>query len=67
MKDERKRLERENLFKDLDTLVNLSQVSIYITKEKKKGKIKKEIILGLIKKFDITKKEARVAYREFNV
>jgi hypothetical protein len=65
MKGMRSKAEKENRYKDLDILLDIETVGKYIKKCKEKGKDKKQIIALLIKKYEITKKEARVAYRRF--
>lgn len=63
MNKTREDIEKENHFKDLDTLVDIKGVKKYIRALKRKDKPKKEIINMVIKKFEITKEDARSIYR----
>ena len=61
----RKKLEDENHFKDLDVLIDKTAISKTIKSSIKKGLSKKEILETLRKKYEITKDESRMLYREY--
>lgn len=62
----RKELEKENDYKDLDTLVDKQGAKKYFRQLKRKGLEKKEIIEKMSIKYELTLKETRSLYREFN-
>lgn len=62
----RKELEQKNDYKDLDNLVDKVGAKKYYRTLKKKGKNKKDIIEAIRSKYDLTLKETRTLYREFN-
>ena len=56
-------IEKENRFKDLDTLVDIKGAKKYIRSLKRKGLEKKQILDKVIVKFEITRQDARDIYR----
>lgn len=64
MNKTREDIEKESHFKDLDTLVDIKGVKKYIRTLKRKELSKKEIIQNVIKKFEITRQDARDIYRQ---
>lgn len=62
----RKELEQANQYKDLDNLVDKKGAKKYFRQLKRKGTEKKEIIHKMSAKYELTLKETRTLYREFN-
>lgn len=62
----RKELESVETFKDLDFKYDKQGLKKYYRGLSRKGKSKKEIIECMQTKYEITQKEARTLYREFN-
>lgn len=62
----RKELETTHQYKDLDRLVDVAGAKKYYRSLKRKDKTKKEIIEAIRTKYEITLKETRTLYREFN-
>lgn len=62
----RKELEQVNEYKDLDNLVDKQGAKKYFRQLKRKGLEKKDIIQKLSTKYELTLKETRTLYREFN-
>lgn len=62
----RKKLEDENEYKDLDVLIDKSAAKKYYRKLKREGAEKKDILDKLQRKFEVSRKEARALYKEFN-
>lgn len=61
----RDKLEKENKYKDLEVLIDKTSVFKYIKSSKKKGLTKKEILVSVRDKFEVTKDESRMLYREY--
>lgn len=61
----RKELEKQNNFKDLEILVDKAAVKKYYRTLKRKGLAKKDILIKLQEKYELTQKEVRALYREF--
>lgn len=61
----RKELEKENKFKDLEVLVDKTAVKKYYRSLKRKGLSRKDILIRMQEKFELTKDETRSLYREF--
>lgn len=61
----RKKLEDENHFKDLDVLVDKVAIFKTIKSNIKKGMAKKDILENIRTKYEVTKEESRMLYREY--
>lgn len=62
----RKELEKENIYKDLDILIDKTAAKKMFRTLKRKGEDKKSIIDKLQKKFELTRQETRLLYKEFS-
>ena len=62
----RKELEKENNYKDLDILIDKTAAKKMFRTLKRKGEDKKSIIDKLQKKFELTRQETRLLYKEFS-
>ena len=62
----RKELEKENNYKDLDILIDKTAAKKMFRTLKRKGEDKKFIIDKLQKKFELTRQETRLLYKEFS-
>lgn len=61
----RDKLNEENHYKDLDTLIDIKGVKKHIRKLKRDGKSKKEILEAVQTKFEIAYADARTIYKEY--
>lgn len=61
---DRKQLEKENKFKDLENLIDIKSVSKTIRYLKRKGEIKKTILDKIQAKYELSREEARTIYKQ---
>lgn len=61
----RKELEKENSFKDIETLIDKTAVRKTIRYMVRKGKAKKEILEAIQSKYETSREDARALYREY--
>lgn len=60
----RKQMEKENNYKDLDNEVDISGITKYIKSMARKDKTKKEILVAIREKYELTVTESRDIYRK---
>lgn len=66
MKTTRKDLESQNHYKDLDVLVDTKGIKKFIRGLKRNGEEKKAIIQKVMRKYEITRDDARALYKSVN-
>lgn len=59
----REDLEKDNHYKDMDTLLDLKGIKKYMRSQKRQGETKKSIIEKAMKKYSIARSDARDIYR----
>ena len=62
----RKELDDKNHYKDLDVLVDTKGIKKFIRGLKRNGEDKKAIITKVMRKYEVTKEDARALYKSIN-
>ena len=66
MRTTRKEMETASHYKDLDVLIDTKGIKKYIRTQKRNGDDKKSIIQKVMRKYEVTRDDARVLYKNTN-
>lgn len=66
MRTTRKEMETASHYKDLDVLIDTKGIKKYIRTQKRNGDDKKTIIQKVMRKYEVTRDDARVLYKNTN-